>query len=94
VDDIAKEFADRGLVVLAVNVGESKKKVRKYLEDSPRTCRIVLNEDTNLPALYAATAYPVYVLIDREGNVAGIQRGAGGEAALRYLLRKAGLESE
>ncbi|MGA3024574.1 MAG: TlpA disulfide reductase family protein [Bryobacteraceae bacterium] len=94
VDDISREFADKGLVVLAVDVGESKKKVKKYLDDSPRACKIVLNEDTNLPALYAATAYPVYVLIDREGNVAGIQRGAGGERALRYLLRKAGLESE
>ena len=94
VDDITKEFADKGLVVLAVDVGESRKKVKKYLDESPRACRIVLNEDTNLPALYAATAYPMYVAIDREGNVAGIQRGAGGENALRRLLSKAGLESE
>ncbi|MGA2185397.1 MAG: TlpA disulfide reductase family protein [Bryobacteraceae bacterium] len=94
VDDIAREFAEKGLVVLAVDVGESKKKVKKYLDESPRACKIVLNEDTNLPALFAATAYPVYVLIDREGNVAGIQRGAGGENSLRHLLSKAGLESE
>jgi len=94
VDDLTKEFADSGLVVLAVNVGESRKKVKKYLDDSPRSCKIVLMEDTNLAALYAANAYPVYVLIDRDGNVAGIQRGAGGENALRRLLRKAGLDSE
>ena len=94
VDDLTKEFADKGLVVLAVNVGESKKKVKKYLEEKPRTCKIVLTEDTNLAALYEAKAYPVYVLIDREGNEAGIQRGAGGEDALRRLLSKAGLEAE
>jgi thiol-disulfide isomerase/thioredoxin len=94
VDDIAKEFAGKGLVVLAVDVGESKKTVKKYLGETPRACRIVLNEDTNLPALFAATSYPVYVLIDRDGNVAGIQRGAGGENALRHLLSKAGLEAE
>ena len=92
VDAIGQEFAEQGLVVLAVDVGESKKKVKQYLERSPRSCKIVLTEDTNLAAIYAAKAFPLYVLIDKEGNVAGQQRGAGGEAALRHLLKKAGLE--
>jgi hypothetical protein len=33
-------------------------------------------------------------VIDRDGNIAGTQRGAGGEEALRRLLARAGLESE
>lgn len=94
VDALLHDFAGRGLVVLAVNVGESKKKVKQYLADSPRTCKIVLTADTNLAALYAATSYPLYVLIDRDGNIAGQQDGAAGEAALRRLLAKAGLRSE
>lgn len=94
VDEIHKEFAGKGLVVLAVDVGESKKKVKKYLEENPRTCPIVLTEDTNLAARFAATSYPVYAVIDRDGNITGIQRGAGGERALRGLLSRAGLESE
>ncbi len=51
-------------------------------------------EDTNLAAMYAATAYPIYVVIDRDGNIAGTQRGAGGEEALRRLLGRAGLDSQ
>jgi len=94
VDQIDKEFAPRGLVVLAVDVGESKKAVKKYLAANPRTVRIVLNDDTNLAAMYAATQYPIYVVIDREGNIAAIQRGGGGESNLRSLLARAGLESE
>jgi hypothetical protein len=66
--------------------------VKQYLAESPRACRIVLLEDTNLAALYAARTYPLYVLIDREGNVAGRQTGAAGEDSLRRLLRKAGLD--
>ena len=93
VDDIDHEFAGKGLLVLAVDVGESKKKVKKYLDENPRTCRIVLTEDTNLAAMYAANSYPIYVVIDREGNLVGMQRGAGGEPALRNLLGRAGLES-
>jgi thiol-disulfide isomerase/thioredoxin len=93
VDKIGHEFADKGLILLAVNVGESKKTVKKYLEVHPRKCKIVLMEDTNLAAMYVATSYPIYVVIDREGFIAATQRGAGGEDALRDLLASAGLES-
>src|ERR1700745_3089159 len=44
VERLSQEFKDKGLTVLAVNVGESKKTVKKYLEQHPRTCRIVLTE--------------------------------------------------
>ena len=56
VEKLSQEFKDKGLTVLAVNVGESKKTVKKYLEQHPRTCRVVLTEDTNLAAMYQATA--------------------------------------
>jgi thiol-disulfide isomerase/thioredoxin len=93
VDDIQKEFAPQGLVVLAIDVGESKKTVKKYLDASPRSCPIVLTEDTNLAAMFAAKSYPIYVVIDREGNVVDTQHGAGGEGALRDMLERAGLKS-
>jgi thiol-disulfide isomerase/thioredoxin len=93
VEKLAREFDKQGLTVLAVNVGESKKTVKKYLELHPRTCRVVLTDDTNLAAMYQATVYPIYVVIDREGNVAATQRGAGGEDALRDNLALAGLGS-
>ena len=94
VDELQNEFANKGLVVLAVDVGESKKKVKQYLQENPRACRIVLTEDTNLAAMYAATQYPIYVVIDRDGNIAGQQNGAAGEEVLRRLLGRAGLHSE
>lgn len=94
VNAVAEEFAGKGLVVLAVDVGESKKKVKQYLDKSPRSCKIVLTEDTNLAAWYAAKTYPYCVLIDRNGKLAGTHKGAGGEASLRRLLQKAGLGSE
>ncbi len=91
VDQIAKEFAGKGLIVLAVDVGESKKTVKRYLEAHPRGVPIVMMEDTNLAAMYQANVYPIYVLIDRDGTIAGTQRGAAGEQALRRLLMRTGL---
>jgi thiol-disulfide isomerase/thioredoxin len=94
VEQINKDFSGKGLLVLAIDVNESKKTVKKYLDQHPRSCPIVLTEDTNLAAMYAANAYPIYVVIDRDGNIAGTQRGAGGERSLRALLRRAGFEPE
>jgi thiol-disulfide isomerase/thioredoxin len=94
VEQVNKEFADRGLIVLAIDVAESKKTVKKYLEQHPRATRIVLTEDTNLAAMYQANSYPIYVVIDRDGNISAEQLGAAGERALRGLLASAGIESE
>jgi len=92
VDKIGHDFAGKGLLLLAVDVGESKKTVKKYLEQHPRTCKIVYMEDTNLAAMYAATVYPIYVVIDREGYISGTQRGAAGEEAVKRPLARGGLE--
>ena len=94
VDKIGHELAGKGLILLAIDVGESKKTVKKYLEQHPRNCKIVMMEDTNLAAMYQANVYPIYVVIDRDGYIAGTQRGAGGEEALRVLIARGGIESE
>jgi thiol-disulfide isomerase/thioredoxin len=91
VDGVSREFSARGLVVLAVNAYESGEKVKKYLQENPRSCNIVLNEDTNLVDAFKPEGFPLYVLIDREGKIAGTQDGAGGDAAIRDLLSNAGL---
>jgi thiol-disulfide isomerase/thioredoxin len=94
VNDITTEFANKGLIVLAVDVGESKRVVQQYLKEHPRKCRIVMTGDTNLAAMYAANRYPIYVVVDREGKIVDTLRGAGGARALRRLLARAGLESK
>jgi len=92
VERLNEEFGNKGLIILAVNVGEGKKTVKKYMEEHPRKTRIVLTDNTNLAAMYAAKSYPIYVVIDREGNIAGKQDGAGGESSLRDLVASGGLE--
>jgi thiol-disulfide isomerase/thioredoxin len=94
VNDLTTEFAGKGLVVIAVDVAESKKVVQQYLKDHPRKCRIVMTADTNLAAMYAVNRYPIYVVLDRDGKIVDTQHGAGGERSLRRLLSRAGLESK
>ena len=92
VNDITTEFADQGLIVIAVDVGESKKVVQQYLKDHPRKCHIVMTGDTNLAAMYEATRYPIYVVVDREGKIVDTQRGAAGARRLRQTLARAGIQ--
>jgi thiol-disulfide isomerase/thioredoxin len=94
IDDLAKEFDKDGLVILAVNFAESKKVVKAWADRSPHRAKVILMEDTNLAAVFDAKAFPQYELIDREGRVAGEQKGSGGDRSLRRLLRKAGLGVE
>jgi len=93
VDALAKEFEKDGLVVLAVDVAESKKTVKTFLERNPRIAKVVLMEDTNLAAMFEAKSFPQYELINRAGHVVDEQKGSGGEEALRRMLRNAGLGS-
>ncbi|BDC49591.1 hypothetical protein F183_A19070 [Bryobacterales bacterium F-183] len=93
VDKIAAEFAAQGLVVLAVNSGEDRIKVKEYLAGSPRAVNIVLENDTNLAEIFDAPGFPKYVVINRNGYIVGNQDGAGGTIALRDLLSNAGLRS-
>jgi thiol-disulfide isomerase/thioredoxin len=94
VEAINSEFARDGLVVLAVDVHEAEATVREYLQKRPRSCPIVLTEDTDLVAKYKPHSFPLYVAFDRDGNVAGTQSGGGGEASLRQLLRRAGMKTD
>ena len=73
---------------------EPDQRVKKYLAEHPRTVPIVLTRDTNLAAMYNAQVYPIYVVIDREGNIAGEQRGAAGDRGIRQMLKRAGLDTK
>jgi hypothetical protein len=55
---------------------------------------MVLMENVNLAATYAATVYPIYVLVDRDGYIVGTQRGAAAERALRRFLKRAGVSAD
>jgi peroxiredoxin len=89
-DSIMRDFSGEGLVVLAVNKDEDGQTVKEYLTGHPRSCPIVLTEDTNLVAAFPPKGNPQYVLIDRDGTIAENQVG-GGELWLRSVLRRVGL---
>jgi thiol-disulfide isomerase/thioredoxin len=91
IEKLEKEYSEKGLVILAVDVNESKKTVTNYLKDHPRSCRVILMEDTNLAARFEAKSYPVYVVLDKDGNISDEARGSIPETGLKNMLKSAGL---
>jgi thiol-disulfide isomerase/thioredoxin len=91
VEQILKDHAKDGLIVLAVNAAESKAKVLDYLKGRPRSAKIVMTPDTTLGRLFEGSGLPAYILIDRDSNVAAMQPGSGGLLALREMLKEVDL---
>jgi thiol-disulfide isomerase/thioredoxin len=93
-EKIHQEFKDKGLVVLGLSVDEERETVEKYLTTAKVTYPVALTADTDVVPMFQVNAFPTYVVIDRDGNVAAYQVGSWGEAALREALAKAGLKAE
>ncbi len=94
VDRITRSFDSEEVAVLAVDVDESKQRVAQYLKASPRWCPIILSKDTTLISLFTKKSFPTYVVIDRDGHIAGTKKGETGEQGLRKLLSGAGVKAD
>ena len=86
------EFADSGLAVVGINVGEEPSAVKRFLSEIPVSYPLVPMEETSeLIAKLSVSSYPTIVLIDREGKIASYEVGERDEAALRADLQKLGI---
>jgi len=91
-EKLATEFRSKDLIVVAVEADGERAKVEQYLKENPRpNVKVVLNQDSDLPEMVGAEGFPFYILLDKEGKVAGVQRGSGGEPSLREMLTLVGL---
>lgn len=72
-EKLSKEHDD--LVVLAVNVMESEKKVSKYIEDGGYSFPVLLDSKGNVSREYLASGLPASYFIDRDGILLGRAQG-------------------
>jgi thiol-disulfide isomerase/thioredoxin len=74
VEKLSKEYRD-DMVLLAVNMQESKDVVEKYAFEQAISSQILLDEKGTVSATYGAYAIPMQFLIDKSGIVRHIQTG-------------------
>lgn len=90
VEQVAHEFADQGVQLIAVNLEEPAKQITATLERHKLQVSVAMDIDGVAAAKYQATAIPQTVVIDREGKVARLFVGGGPKLAdqLRDALRE------
>lgn len=81
---IHKEFPE--LVMLAVDVGEDRKVVEAFLKPRPLPYPVILGTEFGLERTFQVSAYPTFILIGRDGRIAGQQIGYSEEIGLRSMV--------
>ena len=64
-----RENKDKGLIVLAVNVGDSKEIVESYTKNNVLTFTMLTDEHAKLFKEYQAFGYPTIYILDKNGIV-------------------------
>lgn len=76
-DKLYQEYKDQGVVVLAVNIGESRDTVAGFIEEAGYTFPVLLDESASVVVQpYRISSIPATFFIDGEGRVASIRVGA------------------
>jgi thiol-disulfide isomerase/thioredoxin len=93
-DKLYRKYGEKDLMIVGISVSEERDLVKKFLNQHPHSYPIVLTTENEMPLPYQVSAFPTYIVIDRDGTVAAAVEGDKGFSDLRKLLKKAGLESE
>jgi thiol-disulfide isomerase/thioredoxin len=90
VEKLKSEYGPKGLIVLGVNVGESRGTVETFVRAHRISYPVIIDKESGIAAAYSITVYPTFVMIDSDGKIADFQTGFH-EAALSGMVTKAGL---
>jgi peroxiredoxin len=77
----SESWADRGLVVWAVNDREPAEKISYFLANNQYTFTALVDEDGVVNSQYGVRGIPMTVLIGRDGTVENVWVGYGGDSA-------------
>ena len=74
IEDLQKEYRDT-LVLLAINLQESRDEVQDYVRQQKLHSTVLLDEQGAIGSAYGAEAIPMQVLIDKTGIVRNVMTG-------------------
>jgi peroxiredoxin len=88
IDNQYKQFKDKGVQVLAVDVGESEFAVTKFAERHQLTFPIVIDTQGDVMTAYGVNPLPVTFLIDKDGKVVKSYTGQLTEAVIKDFMEQ------
>ena len=85
--EIAKEYADKHVRYVAVNLREQPAVIRKYLEREKLDIRVPLDKEGQVAKQYGVRGIPTMVVVDRQGLVRKVHVGSSPD--LKQVLTRA-----
>ena len=67
--DLYDEFKDKGFEILAINVGEDPKMVKRFKASQLINFPVLLDPDHSVSTKYWVKSHPVHYLVDKQGNL-------------------------
>ncbi len=69
IQEICEEWSDKGLVVLAINIGESSSKVEEFMQSYDLSFTVLLDTKQDVAQKYNFQYIPTTFFIDKDGII-------------------------
>lgn len=83
---VADEFADRGVLFMAVNTGEELEDINAFLKERELQLEVLLDSDGKIADSFAVDAIPQTIVIGKNGVIESVHVGFDGEEPLKKRL--------
>jgi peroxiredoxin len=74
-ENLHQHFKNDSFIFIAVDVGEKREVVQKFIERNGYSFLNILDEDKDVSALYGVISHPMKFLINKKGELIGFAMG-------------------
>lgn len=89
-ESLRAEYEEDEIQFLAINVGEGRKKVARFVEDEPFAYPVLLDPEEEVGNRLGIVALPTVMVVDPQGHISYLESGIITEDRLREVIDKAG----
>jgi peroxiredoxin len=85
-EKLYKEYKDKGLELLVVDLGEKQSTVKSFMESNNYSFNVLLDTDNEVAQTYNISSIPVSYFIDKDGIITELKVGALEEDEMRKYI--------
>lgn len=74
-ENLHKKFKDDQFIFIAIDIGEKRETVRKFIDDNGYSFLNILDESKQVSIQYRVRSHPTKFLINKNGDLIGVATG-------------------